>query len=520
MNKKATLVFLLALLGVSYFYRYHKIVFKKPQSVHKWRQADCAAIALNYYQGDMNFFKSETHNLTSDGGTSGLCLTSEVPILYYAVAVLYKIFGYHDYIYRLFNTLLFFLGLFFLFKLFWYLLKDGFWAITLTLLFFTAPVLVYYGNNYLSNSSSFAFAIIAWYYFVRFLNEKVKHFFYLAMVFFLVAAAFKVTALFSLFSVLVIVLLELLGMLKLEVDKKRVDKAIQYLLPILLVLIVIGIWIIYAASFNRKHDCSYFSTTIFPIWDLDKETIQTVVTNVKEQWLNLYFHPSVLWFLLVCLVFVIWHFKRNDKVFNISIAVIFIEVIVYALLQFWTFAQHDYYVIDVYILPLLIVLSTFNILSKRYTHFFQSWIFKGVFTVFLVFNIFYAIEKNKERYSSYMNDYPQNRALYSVKPYLRKIGVLSNDTVISIPDVGHSSLYLMNLKGWTEYTDAKFNKGERIPYNQDSVSIQQSINKGAKYLIINGKNEVANKPYLRSYCTRLIGEYKSIFIYDLRGKKR
>src|SRR3972149_5808757 len=106
----SSLLFILALLCVSFFYNYHEIVFKRPQSVHKWRQSDCASIALNYYQNGMDFFHPETHNLTSDGGTTGKCQTSEIPILYYSVAILYTIFGYHDFIFRLVNTLLFFLG--------------------------------------------------------------------------------------------------------------------------------------------------------------------------------------------------------------------------------------------------------------------------------------------------------------------------------------------------------------------------------------------------------------------------
>ena len=107
-----SLVFLVILASMSLAYSYQEILFKRPQSVHYWRQADCASLALNYYQHGMNFFEPQTHNLTSNGGKSGNTCTSEVPLLYYSVAVLYHLFGYHEYIYRLLNTLLFFTGLF------------------------------------------------------------------------------------------------------------------------------------------------------------------------------------------------------------------------------------------------------------------------------------------------------------------------------------------------------------------------------------------------------------------------
>ena len=114
-----------------------------------------------------------------------------------------------------------------------------------------------------------------------------------------------------------------------------------------------------------------------------------------------------------------------------------------------------------------------------------------------------------------MNDYENNQDIYTVAPYLRAIGIQSADTVISIPDDSHASLYLMNVKGWTEYTDARFNRGERIRYNQDSAGIQHSIDRGAKYLIVNGAEELFKKPYLASYARHLIGRYKSVLIFRL-----
>jgi 4-amino-4-deoxy-L-arabinose transferase-like glycosyltransferase len=248
-----TPIFILFLLGVSIFYKYHEIVLKRPQSVHQWRQSDCASIALNYYQGGMNFFNPETHNLTSDGGTSGKSCTSEIPVLYYSVAVLYKVFGYHDSIYRIFNTLLFFLGLFYLFQIFLYLLKDTYWAIALTLLFFTSPVLVYYGNNYLTNSSSLAFSIVGWYYFIRFYYEKKQKWFYISMAFFLIAAALKVTALFSLFAIAGVYVLEIFGLMSFNGNQRIFNRKIRFSLPIISILIIIGLWIFYASKYLRPY---------------------------------------------------------------------------------------------------------------------------------------------------------------------------------------------------------------------------------------------------------------------------
>jgi hypothetical protein len=516
----SAILFIIILISISFFYHYNEIAFKRPQSVHKWRQSDCASITLNYYQGGMKFFNSETHNLTSDGGTTGKCCTSEIPILYYAVASFYKVFGYHEYVYRIFNTLIFFLGLFFLFQFIQFLLKDNFWAIALTILFFTSPVLVYYGNNFLSNSTSLAFSIIGWYYFIRFSFDRKPKWFYISIIVFFIAAALKVTALFSIFAILGIYLLELLRLKKFNTGRILFNQPVKYFLSIIFVLFIIGLWAVYAHNYNQKHDCSYFSTTIFPLWNLDRTEIKAILDNINKLWLAQYFHKSVLLFLSVCFLFIMVFFRKNNALLMFSLIFIFAEIVVYIILQFWTFADHDYYTINMYILPILIVVSTFDILKRHFNKIFNSAIFKVVFSLFLLFNIYYAHQKITERYEGWMNDYQKNNDLYTITPYLRQIGISSGDTVISIPDKSNVSLYLMNQKGWTEYTDAKFNRRTHILYNQDSIGIKTSIEKGAKYLIANGISELYEKAYLQSYCSSLKGNYGNVLIFDLGNTER
>jgi len=519
-TKYPTTLFIFLLFGIAYLYNYQEIIFKRPQSVHKWRQSDCASIALNYYQGGMRFFDIETHNLTSDGGTSGKCRTSEVPLLYYGVAVLYSLFGYHEFIYRILNTLLFLMGLFYLFKLLRYLISDIFWSVSLTLLFFTSPVLIYYGNNFLSNSSSLAFSIVGWYFFVRFLFEGKQKWYFLSVMIFLLAAAFKVTALFSLIAITGIYIIELLGISKFRDKERLFNKPFLFTIPIISVFILIGAWLFYAARFNKLHDCFYFSTTIFPIWNLDREGIIKVIDNIREIWLAQYFHISVLLFLSACFLFILIFFRKNRPVLIYSVLFIFAEAIVYVLLQFWTFRDHDYYVIDMFVLPVLIVVSSIDILKRHFNKVFISVPVKIVFSLFLLFNIYHGFRQINVRYSGWMNDKKENAELYSITPYLREIGVSPFDTVISIPDGSHVSLYLMNQKGWTEYSDARFNKGERVKYNGDSTGIGSSIKKGAKYLILNGINELYTKPYLQSFCTNLAGHRGNVWIFNLKSPEK
>lgn len=511
-----SIIFILVLMTVSYYYGYQEIFFLRPQSVHKWRQSDCASLALNYYQNGMKFFEPETHNLTSDGGASGKACPSEIPLLYYLVALLYKIFGVHEWIFRILNTFLFFLGLFYLFRLFEYILKDGFWAVCLSILFFTSPVLVFYGNNFLSNSSSFAFTLVGWYYFIRFYFEKDNKWFTVSLLFFLLAASFKVTALFSLIAIGGLYLIEILGFTYFRKNDKLFTRAFQQFLFFALVVVIVGTWILYASSYNKRHECFYFSTTIFPIWSLDKTGIMAVIQNIRKVWLAHYFHISVLLFLITGFIFMLLHYQRNLKWLNFILVFLLTEIVVYVMLQFWTFKDHDYYTIDMYIFPVMMVVGMFYILRSSYPKIYSSYISRIIFFAFVLFNVHHAHKIMTERYYGGMNNFGILNDTYTATPFLREMGVTSTDTVISIPDESHVSLYLMNQKGWTEYTDARFNRGGKIKYNQDSIGIQLSVNRGAKYLIIQSVDQLYQKPYLQSYCHHLVGTYNDLMVFNLK----
>lgn len=510
-------LFVTILLVFSFLYDYQSIISKPPQSIHAWRQSDCASLTLNYYQNGMRFFEPETHNLTSDGGTTGKCSPSEIPILYYCVALLYSAFGHHDIIFRLLNTLIFFFGLFYLFKLFRFVLKDIFWSIALTLLIFTAPVLVYYGNNYLSNSSALAFVFVGWYYFSRFLDEKKNRWFLLSVLAFFIGGACKVTALFSAFAICGIIVLELFKQVNFGQQQKLFGKTYFYLLPFLAAFFVIGSWILFAHWYNISHRCTYFSTTIFPIWDLDKTGINTVLQAISQRWLDNYFHPSTLIFLGICVLFLIFTFRKGNKPLQWIMIFISLELLAYSILQFWTFKEHDYYVIDMYILPVLIILATFDRLKTLAKPIFNSPYLKIAFALFVTINAWHAKQIIKERYES-INNFQSQEDLYSIEPYLRSLGIQHDDRVISIPDYSHVSLYAMNQKGWTEYVDAQFNRGEKKYYNHDSAGIAESIENGAKYLIINGIKELYIKPYLQAFSRNLVGEYGNVLIFDLKNQ--
>lgn len=509
-----SIIFVILLGAISLLYNYHEIALKKPQSTHKWRQSDCASIAMNYYQGGMKLFKPEVHNLTSKKGTSGAAFTSELPLYYYSIAFLYNIFGPHDYIYRIINTIIFLLGLFYLHKIVLIISKDYWYSLIIPLLFFTSPVLVYYGNNFLTNTSALSFSVISWYHVVYYIQSKKKKHLWYFLLFSFLAASFKITALISFFAIGVVVLINGLGKRKNYIT----SRPWQLITGMALVVGLVFSWVLYAKNQNGINECYYFSTKTFPIWDLDKEGIMKVWNNIDKFWFKQYFHSSMHILNLITFGFLLVKFNKIPVYLRVVFGMIFIQFISFIALQYWTFKDHDYYTIGLFIFPIYNLCLGLFLLKSEFNKVFQSKILKIALSILLIFNISYAKSQINERYAGWWNDISKFNDLHTITPYLEAIGLDGSDTVIIVPDNSHVSLYLINHKGWTNYIESKFNKGDKYRFNSDSITIEESIEKGASKLFVNGISNLYEKEYLQTFCSNLIAKYKDVLIFDLTKK--
>ena len=110
------------------------------------------------------------------------------------------------------------------------------------------------------------------------------------------------------------------------------------------------------------------------------------------------------------------------------------------------------------------------------------------------------------RYHSGWNEYPEYKDYHIITPYLRSIGIAPLEPVICLPDRSHFTLYLMNQRGWTEW----------MGKIKDSASVASAINRGARYLIVNG-DEVLNREYLQSFMKNPVGQFNRVKIFKLPG---
>jgi hypothetical protein len=509
LKNKSDIVFIVLLLLLGFHYNYQEIVVKPPLSVHMWRQADCASIAYNYYQNDMNFFKPEMHNLMSDDLTTG-CNIGECPLINYFVAVLYKTFGFNDFWYRLVILIIYFSSLFALFKTLKLIIKSKFWSICLTLLFFASPNLVYYGNNFISDSPAFSFSLIGWYFFFKFYYQSRKKYFVYSIIFFTIAALLKVTAGMSVIAIIGLYLIELINWTKFKDEKRLFENKLFFIYPLLFFFVTVISWYLFSINYNELHkNPNYFLTSIKPIWSMTPEEIQNVIDNVLNIWHKIYFDLSALIFLLICFLLNIFYIRKANKMLSILLYSIFIGVFLFIILWFFVFRDHDYYAINLYIFPVLIVLTFFELISNRFNYLLESRIIRFFFIVFLLFNINYTKGIINERYKVVPTWYTFFNEMKTATPYFKLIGLNKEDKVI-VPNDGSPNfmLYFLNVKGWSGYNN----------YTFDNASFKRYVDKGAKYFI-NFDKEEKDTSINNIYKNNKIGLFDDISIYRVDGKK-
>jgi len=523
--KYSTLVFFICLLAMALLFNYHKIIRLKPTSIHQWRQADCWSFTLNYYEEHLNFFKPTLHFIGKSGTGNA---SGEFPIIYYTVAQIWKLTGPKAWIFRGLNILIVFLGLFALFRLFEKILKDSLWAIMLTLLMFTSPILVFYTNNFIADAPALGFSFMGAYFFCDFYETRSLKKLYIACFFFLFGALLKITAAMLFISILLIFAIELLRIHSFKNNEKLFNKPLKQGLPLLLVIVITYLWYAYSAYYNTRYNGEYFLLGILPVWDMDYPLINEIERILNENLAYQFFNTSVITMIIALFAWLVVFRKKANALLLTITGLMIAGGLLYLVLWFRVFDVHDYYLLNLLIIVVAVLACFFLYVKQNHSSLLQSRGLKIVFFIFLCYNIYYAKVKNDIKYErriekweySFLNRsneleywrwlhwYNETyiKAFESITPYLRSLGIARTDRVISIND--HSpniSLSLMDQKGITDF-------GKSIT---EAEQINAEIQRGAKYLIINNP-DYYQKEFIKPFLQHKIGTYMNIDIFDLQ----
>ena len=500
------LVFVTVLLIMVYVFGLNKTMFEPPQSVHIWRQTNSISMAQNYYQDDVSFLEPSVHNQWCDGGYSGKT-AGEFPIIYFVVAKIWKITGYNIFIFRLVQILILFVGLYLLFRSLQFLFGNRLWAGFVSLLLFTSPMVVFYGPNFLPDVPALSFVFIGWLFIAMFLHKRTPASLWFSALFFSLSMLLKITSALSFLAFGGWILFELIF----QKEEKRIfNFKLVHFIPFVVVIPVVAAWYWYVEYFNGLHGGQVSYHGIWPVWEMTKEQYLRIIDALNKIYFKELFLPYTQYLTLAVWVYLLVTIKKLPPVLRYFIIVLPIGMLVELLLWFQVLEGHDYYTIN--LLVVFVAVWAVFFYSIKESKLIKNPVFYAIGLGFLIFNVVTCQTRIETRYTGWMNSMYVDRmkALTEIEPYFNELGITPDVKVISIPDYTiNASLFYMNRKGYTEFA-SDFTKPE---------TFYSRIEQGAKYLIVNDTT-ILHKPEIQPFIISKLGEFKNIWVYDLREIKK
>jgi len=352
---------LIVIFAISLFFQF-KTLNEFPQYKHNWAQCDRYALSLGFINNGGDFFHPETfiyNNQFPEGNFGKIRETTitsvDFPIHDYLVSVIMRIFNTQDpWCFRLYAFLYSITGLFFLYRLA-SLFTDSF-AISLCVVLFAAssPVFLYYQAGFLPTIPSLANCIIAIFFLFRFYKNGNEKDYYLSVFFITLAALSRLP--FAIFLV-AIMCMEIL-----EIIRSRQIRWFKWI-AFTISLFLIGGYYIYNSYLRSEHG-SLFLNYIMPAGSIDEVLEFTYATY--ERWTFKYFTPIHY----ILLLFTGSLFISNKIVNRIILPgldvklvvfclILFVGCICYYLLMTFQYLDHDYYFLDTFYLPFVLLFLLF-----------------------------------------------------------------------------------------------------------------------------------------------------------------
>lgn len=465
-------ILLIAILAISIFYQYPAMLDMLPQGAHLWRQADCMAMTQNYQQFHLSFLQPATYNLQSTNGN----VVGEFPIFYFIAAQ----FKNAVFALRLIHSIIFIVGIVATYFIAFYFIQRRLLSIFCSILIFTSPLLVFYGNNFLSDIPALSFAFIGW----AILLNAYKKENYLAVIIAFLCFAFATLLKASEAIHFAIAFVFIISTRK--INLKSFTPFLLFLIPIC--------WYSYAKSYNLQNHDSYYFLSIFPIWKLSFNEIGLGIWRMFiSNSYNYFWHPTS-----IILIFSIYFLAKNNKKLGKELIILilssFLLVTLYILFFYQKMIGHEYYYIPFFVFVLFGIIGLF----KVYNIYHSENVFGHTFIFLcLLVNIIYCRNIVAEKlkiplYNGYL-------ASDEMQLFLEKNNVQSNNSILSLPDDSpNKTLYLLKRKGYSEYN------------NYETIL----KNKKAEFLLVEF-NFAQQHQDLKPYLNDSLGNFNGFILYKL-----
>ena len=469
------LILVICLLGLAFVYGYPHIWQLLPQGSHIWRQADCLAMAQNYRQFHFPFLQPGTYNLQSDDGR----VAGEFPLFYYVASC----FSNTAMTLRILHTLLFMAGLLSTYLIAFHFLRRQLLSILCTLLLFTSPLLVFYGNNFLSDVPALSASFIGWAIFLAVYQKRQLGWIIPALCFFTLGSLLKASQAIN--FCIVFLLLFNTGIPQ---TKAKLMLSSLFCVPVLL-------WYYYARSYNNFYHDSYYCLHITPVWSLSYHDIGLGIWRMTVALSKNYFWRPTSLLLIVSVYLLLKYRKKLEKDLRRIILSSFLLTLLYILLFYQKMIGHEYYYTVFYVFVLFALIGVLKI----YNLFHADNIFSHLLLFLLLIpNILFCRHFVAEKLrDSFSNGY---LASSDMQDFLITHNVTYNKTILSLPDDSpNKSLCLLKRKGFTEFN------------GYSSVLIEQK----SDFLLL-GNDMWKKDKLLSSWLKDSIGNFHGYTLYKLK----
>lgn len=357
MKNQLDKILIIILITTFGFIFHHKYINEFPSHIHAWAQSDRYALSLGFTENNFNFFKPQTFVLNHQFPDkwkvpSKSSVTSvDFPIHDYISAILMKISGSKSpFIFRTYILLYSFLGLFFLFRLSKTVTNDYFKSFFIVIIAATSPIYVYYQGGFLPSIPSLSNTIIALYFYYRYLKEDKKKLFWWSIMFLTLAALARTTFVIPLVAVICVEFVRIL---------KKETKPIHKIAPLIISFTLILSYLVYNGYLRDVYG-SIFLNHLMPAENLNE--VKDIILTIYEKWFFQYFtalHYGI--FILIFISSIILFFRRKHHTEKakmylglFSVTYIF-GCLIFAIAMLKQFPAHDYYFLDTFFLPILVI---------------------------------------------------------------------------------------------------------------------------------------------------------------------
>lgn len=511
-------------------YEYGRLLHARPQPMHLWRQGDCLALTLNYARGNGTFLEPEILARIADGRTTGKS-AGELPLIYWVMGRIWAVIGQSEFTYRLFGLLLHAAATFALFGAVRRITRSDFWSVATALLFFTSPVVVYYGISFLPDVPAFDLALIGWYAMTRFADRRDHRLWYLAAACFGLAALLKVTAGMSLVALGALLLVATVRPRWLGAERRLLPDPAPGWGALAVVLAAVLAWYLHAEAYNELHGGRYTFNNLWPIWTMTPERIAEAWHFASDILVFQVFDTTVWLLLGLALVVLLAHARQVPRAAWSLIALLLTGTVAYVLLWFNALLFHDYYFINPQVALLAVWVVFLWWLVRHRPAIARAGATRAAMVLLVTYNLGYAANNSHMRHhegpplmpASLLPVYHERELgfwnittyrhladLNTITPYLRSIGVRETDPVIFPDDESiNASLYLMGQPGWTGFVGGL----------DTAATYDRLIRNGATHLLF-ADASWEQRSFLRPYLRRPIGRHGAVRIFDLRGLDR